>query len=273
MQYPLDLLDLIHQGKYDEAVEYSNFQYDKIIRSRVAELGGKFTDALHWANMAIEESEGNTLAFAYIASSYALWRLNVFDKGISNLKIAQDLLIDDSVYTRYLKALSMNIEGLIHWKDGRQLDIAMDLFIQSLRIREANSFEIEISYSLNNIVNTYLKLREFDNCYDYYQRAMTMRNKIGYLPSIAASYNSMGRYHDAMEEFDIALEYHQRCLEHWEKVGNKQFIAKTHRFIARTLKYMNKSDASDKHYNIALKIFSELKNDTDMVATISAMNK
>ena len=86
------LMDLIHQGRYQLAVDQADLQYKSFIQSRSSELQGRFTDALSYADNWQLQSTIKLKELNKIALVYAYWRLDQHDKGLELIRTISPLL-------------------------------------------------------------------------------------------------------------------------------------------------------------------------------------
>ncbi len=284
MQYSI-INKLIAKGYYNEALKEIDGQKSEEInrayalKSRIAELNGRFLEARNLAEEAITRSESIKdnigMIEGLIAKTYCLWRLFEFPEAIKTVEYGLELLgsqqNSDKIISLLLKGSLLNLLGLIFWKLNK-LDKAMNKFEESLGIRNNLENLSDISYTLNNIGNTYLSQNNFDLANFYYEKSYKIRNDLCYDPGIAASFNSFGRLNDSKREFETAQNYHFKSLDLWKKVGNQQFIAKSFRFIGNHYLIRKEYKLALSHFERGLRIFDEIKNKIDSEVTQKMIN-
>lgn len=276
----LPIKQLIQKGSYLKAIKEIETTHvieyvdQLILKSKIYELNGNFEYSLELATLAHIECK-NKKSFKHelastVCIAYAFWRLNKFQDALTVLsekeRILNDLDQQDKQSIKEEEASLYNIKGLILWKIN-QLDFALENLQKGLLLREELQNDHDISYSLNNIGNVYLKQDRLDKAYDYYQNSLKIRKKLRNIPAIAASYNSLARYYEQMHNYSQALSYYKKSLQLWKKVNNKQFIAKSFRFIGSNYQLQNDNKLALKYYYKSLDLFKEIGNNTDFGIT------
>ncbi|MDH5401218.1 MAG: isochorismate synthase [Candidatus Heimdallarchaeota archaeon] len=242
---------MIGHGLYQQALDLINENYNTqsveglIYSSKIKELTGYFVESLDFAEIAYQQSMKENkpilVAKSIVVLSYAMWRLNRGDEilPVLNEEIEKYDVGDESQYNTVLGSL-WNIHGLIHWKEKR-LSVALKSFENAHNIRLRSDDKIALSYTLNNIGNTYLAMNMLEMAEDMFTQSMRIRTELQCIPGIAASHNSFGRLYTAYNDHIKANKEYQLSYELWKSIGNIQFIAKSLRYLALNYKQLDQS--------------------------------
>jgi tetratricopeptide (TPR) repeat protein len=273
--------NLIANGHYAKAMSIidSNVTPTSIIlKSRIYELTGHFEKAISTAEeiyyKLLEFNNPNHTLEAISALCYGLWRIFDFSKARQFIANGNKMLENGSNDQINFSAQGTfnNIQGLILWKQNH-LKSALQKFRASLEFREKSSEPSPISYSLNNIGNTYLLMDDMPKAKFYYNKSLELRKINSFKPGIASSHNSLARYSEKINDYDQALNYHNLSLKLWKEIGNTQFIAKSYRFLGRYYSKINEKDLAQQNYQNAVKLFQSLPNKTDLNITTNLLSK
>ncbi|MCE7735004.1 MAG: tetratricopeptide repeat protein [Candidatus Heimdallarchaeota archaeon] len=268
--------DLISHGNYDRAIQIidsspSDIEYS-ILKSRIKELTGHFNEAITIAEQSLvkakKSKDVNLQISAITAIAYGKWRIADYKGCLTLINEGYDLARNKKTNKDVSTNLAnlYNIHGLIYWTRD-QLDWALLHFNQGLKLRITAKEPNAISYSLNNIGNTYLSMGDFENALINFNESMNMRIHYDFKPGIAASYNSLGRYYEALREYPSALENYNNSLKIWHEIGNNQFVGKAYRFLGSL--YLKLGDVKKAKHNLtyALSFFENIPNDIDSKIT------
>lgn len=268
--------DLIYHGNYDRAIQIidaspHDIEYS-ILKSRIKELTGHFGEAITIAEDSLKKAKKkrniNLQIMALTGIVYGKWRQSDFKNCLTLINDGYDLARDYDPQESLISSVASlyNVHGLIYWTRN-QLDWALLHFNQGLKLRIKNKEPNSISYSLNNIGNTYLSMKDFENASIHFKESMNMRKHYDYKPGIAASYNSFGRYFEVLEDYNTALDDYTNSLRVWHEVGNNQFIGKAYRFLGSL--YLKLGDEKKAKHNLtyALSFFENIPNEIDSKIT------
>lgn len=268
--------DLISHGNYDRALQIIDSNPDDIeyaiLKSRIKELTGHFKEAVEIGESSFQQAKKkknvNLQIMAISAVVYGKWRLSDFKEGLALLNEGYDLSRDYEPANEITTSLAnlYNVHGLIYWT-RKQLDWALLHFNQGLKLRIAAKEPNAISYSLNNVGNTYLLSEDFENASINFKESMNMRKHYDFKPGIAASYNSFGRYYEALKDYPTALENYTDSLKMWHEVGNNQFIGKAYRSLGSLHSKLGDLQKAKHNLTYALTFFKDISNDIDSKIT------
>jgi tetratricopeptide (TPR) repeat protein len=163
-----------------------------------------------------------------IAEIYSLYRLGEYDSGLAKYKIGMEII--DSLAqderdegTEWI-ALFKNVIGITYHSKG-DLNSALELFEESLRLREGASLKKDIAISLNNIGAVYAYKGDLDNALKYYGRSFESSESINNQEGMAYSLNNLGTIYEQKGDNKRALDYYKRSLIVKERIGNNYDIA------------------------------------------------
>ena len=238
--------------------------------SRIQELTGHFERSLETADKLLEmvQKGNNEHQLGIVAKAYALWRLARFEEALVLLNSnIEDVSSSEETFSHLY-----NVRGLIFWKLGDNRSALQD-FQRAVNLRKSSNLMGHLSYSMNNIGNTYLNMGNMDSALDYYSESLKLRKELKINPGIAASYNSFGRYYEKTGNKEMALENYTKSLEIWSNVGNNQFIAKSYRFLGTFYIKVEKYESGLEYLRKANDLFSTIPNITDAYLTSQILKK
>lgn len=121
-------------------------------------------------------------------------------------------------------ALALNYLGLVNFKQGA-LDLAMDNFKESLRIRMACCSEesSDIAVLLYNIASIYLHHGDNERALKHYQHALCVeRACLGeFHPDVMMTLKLIGKVYDHCGRYEKALDYYYQALHVYKKVSSQ----------------------------------------------------
>ena len=205
------------------------------------------------------------LVSAYLDLS-TIWHLSDFDlfKSLSlkAKKIAEDGLKSnptDPVKHSLLKSLSVALSnmGNVYDYEGDKTK-ALELFYQSMRIKEDLGDKKGIASSLNSIGLNYKHQGDIPKAIEFYTKALIIREEIGDKEAIAQSLTNIGLVYQHQGDIPKALENYHRALKIFEETGGKEGNALALNNIGRI--YENQGDMSEAlaYYQKSLVIFEEM---------------
>mmetsp|Transcript_77 Transcript_77/g.172 ORF Transcript_77/g.172 Transcript_77/m.172 type:complete len:779 (+) Transcript_77:44-2380(+) len=121
-------------------------------------------------------------------------------------------------------ALALNYLGLVNFKQGA-LDLAMDNFKESLRIRMACCSEEcnDIAVLLYNIASIYLHHGDNERALKHFQRAVSVeRACLGdFHPDVMMTLKLIGKVYDHCGQYEKALDYYHQALHVYKKFSSQ----------------------------------------------------
>lgn len=237
--------DLIHEGKFDEALQFVKYIEKnaeispihrftcEILKNIIFIKKGLYKEALKSLEMIFQKNNSmrNTLqgVKAYIAMAEALQYLGKLDESLNAIKEGERIVrtFKHEFPTNDLQQINAFLlyqKGSVLQKKG-DLDQAMNYHWQALTIRERIGNKYDIAASLNSIGMIYDLMGDWDRALEYYQQSLTLRNEIGNKLDIAISLNNIGVVYLLKGQMNQALDLYEQSLALFEQLGNKQYIA------------------------------------------------
>ena len=154
-------------------------------------------------------------------------------------------------------AISYNGQASIAKKEGRYSD-ALELYRQSLEIREKNIWIEKVVIEYNNMSRMHKILEEYDKAIEYLEKSLNIRKQIygEEHESTAKAYNVLGSlYQDISKDQDN--EYFKKSYEYYYKSLNirKQILQNNHPAIATSYNNIGTWFVSKKDWGNAIKYF------------------
>lgn len=202
-------------------------------KSRALERLGNFKEALKVAlpsNELNNPGEKSLLLALPVAQLYALLKLGRLDEGLADNKKREQFFASltpaEEKRGAHWIGLYKNVVGVIYHNKG-EIDIALEFYQESLRLREQVKNPEDIAISLNNIGAVYEHRGEYNLALDYFRRSLSISESIDNPEGIAYALNNIGNVHTYLGEIDVALELFERSLVVKETIGNAYDISGT----------------------------------------------
>jgi tetratricopeptide (TPR) repeat protein len=162
-------------------------------------------------------------------------------------------------------AAAYNMIGIVYDNEG-ELNLALENYLQSLRIKEKIGNEGYVSKQLMNIANIYTTMGDYDLSLDYNFRSLKIMKKLNLKSGEATSYNNIGIIYKCKKEYAKAIQYHQKSLALRKEIGEKNAIAASYNNLGTTWEEMKNYDKSLEVLFQAISIRQEI-NDIDGLAS------
>ena len=101
---------------------------------------------------------------------------------------------------------------------------AIEMYQQSLKIREELGDKKGVSASLSNIGSIYISINELDKALGYQQRSLKMFEEMKNNEGKASAFNNIGLIYNNLSDFPKALDYCRQSLKLYEELGDKAGI-------------------------------------------------
>lgn len=193
---------------------------------------------------------------------YYNWALELADKGIaSSLSSPQTV----KVFLKH-KANSLRFIGIVYYYEGTY-DMAVDFFINSLKISEALDDKIGISLCYGNIGAIQINLGNFERAIVYFEKLLKTFEEMDDKASMGACYNNIGAIYQHQKRYDEAFENYRKSLTLFEALGDKNRISDCYSNIGLIKVIQKEHNEAIEYYKKALNIYKLLGN-TNGEATI-----
>jgi len=208
---------------------------------------------------AIQLKDTLSLVKAYNALGYIKKELGYPRIAIPNFESALKLARQKN-YKDQIKYILNNL-GQAHVLSANYAK-ALDIHLESLKIREEEHDTVSISVALNNIGVFYQHLGDYENALTYYKTNYSLKVKAKEysdfdlcIINIADACNALGRYDEARDYLKEVFEYCQK-----NKDCDKRELALAHNAMGYS--YLNTSDLvhAEQEFFIAVNLNSEIKS-------------
>ncbi|MFX0090579.1 MAG: tetratricopeptide repeat protein [Candidatus Hodarchaeota archaeon] len=219
---------------------------------------GKLEEALKLSDLALQKSEKNGMYLqaidARLRKANVLWRFGKLEESL-NLVTEGEEIVQKIIHEHPTKASRRRFsflqrhralkhvqektleltpreaslltqKGSIYWMRGR-LDEALELFQQSLVMREKIGNKMEIAESSNSVGIIYAIKGDSDRALRYFEQCSELFAELNHKQNYARTLNNIGNIYASKGELDQALEYYHQSLTLGEEIGNKQQVAQT----------------------------------------------
>lgn len=136
---------------------------------------------------------------------------------------------------------------------------AIELFIESLKLRKKLKTEKYIAILYNNLGYCYLSLKDTQKAKEYFNKSLKIKIKLKRIESKAYSYNNLGDVELFNNNFKKAREYYQQALEIRKKYDNKGNLAYTYESFGALYLKEAKYDKALAYFDSALVIYKKAK--------------
>ena len=150
----------------------------------------------------------------YLTSDYPLAKLH-YDTSLFHYGIMKDTLGLAKITGRI---------GAIHQKLGR-LDLALEKFLDALKLSNSIGHEQLASYDMNNIAIVYMDQLQYDKALDYFLESLRIKEKLNDQYQISGTLLNIGSLHQYTGNFEKALEYYDKSIEMCRKVGQTEYLS------------------------------------------------
>ena len=167
-------------------------------------------------------------------------------------------------------ANALNNMGFIYQNQGK-VKLALEQFLQSLKIREEIEDKYGIAYALNNIGFIYQEQGQTEEALKSYKRSLKIREEIDDKHGAAYSLNNIGHIYHSQGKPKLALEYFFRSLKIRELIKDDYGIAHSYNNIGAVYKNSGESQKAVKYFSKSLKIREDLGDKTGVAESLNKM--
>lgn len=178
-----------------------------------------------------------------------------YEKALDYYQQAIDLNKKDSNHV----AKNMNYIGRVY-QNQSNYDIAMEHFVNALRISESRNDKAEIANSLGKISEIHSLQNNYKEAIEYATQALHINKETGNKRGLEANLNNLGDVHLKLGEYEKALQYFQESLKLLQEIAKKQEIASRLGNIGTAYFYLNDLEKAKEFYRKALDIETQLGN-------------
>jgi eukaryotic-like serine/threonine-protein kinase len=169
------------------------------------------------------------------------------------------------------QAQCLNNIGSAHFYKGEYQD-ALTYFQQAYQIRERLKLSDDATESIHNLAETYVKLGQYDTALSQYLKALEARRNANDKPGAAMESSSMGALFATQGKYGSASGALQEAVAGLQQINNRTwFIAEAQARYGDVLSAVGREAEGQKYIDDALKLATELKNDTVTCEALNAL--
>ncbi|UCG00824.1 MAG: tetratricopeptide repeat protein [Candidatus Heimdallarchaeota archaeon] len=211
-------------------------------------LGKKNIDPLHTVDALIIKAEN-------------LDRQAEYDEGLEIVSEGEELLkqltqIEQKEISKRQSILLRRKGGIYSMKGD--LDSALNLTQQSLKLAREIKDQSLISGALNNIGIIFQEKGDNDNALDYFRQSLAIAQEIGKKYDLAFPLGNIGIIYRRKGDFTKALENFQQSLAIYQEIGDKRGISVLLFFIGETYAQKGELDDALDHYEQSIVPMEEI---------------
>ncbi len=144
--------------------------------------------------------------------------------------------------------------------------IALDNFLQALRLRDSISDQRMVASLMNNIGIVYWNLKEYEKSISYYTDALRIAEEIEDKNLISKQYNNLGLVTLDQSELEKSRIYFEKALEIEKTLGNDSQLAMLYNNLGLVHTKMGRSARALFYYSEALKLEKDAENQSTTIA-------
>ena len=231
-----------------------------ILKAQALNQTGKHDKALETIFKAYELAESSSTIFdEFAANIYNMKGLIFLNKGKINeaMESFTSALENCPSENLSLKSSLFNNMGIINWHHG-ELDLAIELYLESLKISRQINDKKRIAGLLNNIGIIYFDKGELELAVDYYAKSMEIEEKLGNKKSLALSCSNLGEVYRTLADYDNSIFYLEKSLDLLENGNDPIVQSSTYYQIILT-------EIDQQNFEAAANYFTQLERINDKI--------
>ena len=271
---------LINNGQFNEAQakiesieKLEGFSDDEkneflLLKGQLLCKIGKFDKSLE---LAIEVSEKTKLTknILHMLSSFqlqeeVLWRLGRLDESLRIIKQAQEIIPEQEQLKkiRLKESQLLRHEGVIYWLKYN-IDPAVKLTKQALRIAEGLGNKEEVSYCTLNLANYHSMKGELDEALEYHYKNLEYYKQTENRYDICFTESNIARIYSQKGQWKKALDLYDKVIKFFHEIDNQYMINGCYQ--SRGFIYLNtgRPDQAIKNGKKSLQYFKKMKSRQD----------
>jgi two-component sensor histidine kinase/Tfp pilus assembly protein PilF len=187
--------------------------------------------------------------------------LQHYDEGIAVAKKYKNDVVLGVLYMN--KANSLN--------EAARYDEAIDMHLQSIRIKEKIKDERGLMQSYNNIALVYLRSGELEQAADFFRRANQFATKFNNKTTLGYNYTNLATLYINMKKTDSVPVFFDQALAAFTETGEKPGLGLVYHNYGNFLFEQGKLDKSEELLRKALEIRRSTKSDYDVASSMNVL--
>jgi len=202
-------------------------------------------------------------------------RLGVINRRLSDFKASLQHYDDGIAAARKhnlepaLANLYMNKANTLN--ESARYDEAIDLHLQSIRIKEKLKDERGLVQSYNNLANVYTTTSQLAQALQYYRQATALSEKINNKTSIALAYSNLAIATARLHQYDSIEYFYRRSLSFFEETNDKPGIAMVYNNLGNYYLDREQHQQALEHLQRALTLRKESRSVYDIASTTNSI--
>ncbi|MBK9284357.1 MAG: tetratricopeptide repeat protein [Sphingobacteriaceae bacterium] len=139
-----------------------------------------------------------------------------------------------------------------NFDDLGELNLALEYFMKSLKIKEELSDKKGISTTYNGLGSLFMNKKSYDKAIFYYSESLKIKEELKDKKGMAISLNNLGNAHSAKKEFDKAFEYYLKAMKLKEEAGDKRNLTSSYANLGVIYKERGEYDKALEYYQKAI---------------------
>jgi two-component system, sensor histidine kinase PdtaS len=274
------------QNKYKMAIEFDSISYqiaDKIDykKGRALSLGLMGRNQQQLGNL--EAARDNCLRALQLLKEAQLEpetadihsRLGVIYRRLSD--IGKSLQHYDEGITVAKKYKNDPVLGVLYMNKANSLneaaryDEAIDMHLQSIRIKERIKDERGLMQSYNNIALVYLRTGEHEPSADFFRRANQLATKFNNKTTLGYNYTNLATLYINMKKMDSVPVFFDNALAAFTETGEKPGLGLVYHNYGNFLLEQGKLDESETMLRKALEIRRSTNSNYDVASSMNVL--
>lgn len=186
-----------------------------------------------------------------------------FEQGIENL--------GKTKREENFRATLLNNIGNVYSEIG-DYPKAIDVYMQSLKIKEKFNVHEGVGNALNNIGNLYRAMDNTDRAIEFYQKAVNSFKKANHAIGVANSSFNIGFQFLREEEYDSAVYYMENSLEVYLEKEYMVGAASVYSAFAKIAREKDEIEKSIQLYNKTIDIYKEMNSKQNLASELAILS-
>lgn len=199
------------------------------------------------------------IGFVYNAIGIIYSRWEAADKALLYFNQAEEIYRNEANPRRLSQVLNSKAEVYSFYLNN--YDKALELYEESLQLKEQINDEIGIALLYNNIGTVYGSMKNYKKALEYLRKSETIYTKMDNQPGIIMVYYNMGYIYLEYDNFDKAINYFNLSMVAAKKIGYNDYITSNYKALIESYAANCDYENFSKYYKLDMHV-------TDSMLTI-----
>ncbi|NHJ32546.1 MAG: tetratricopeptide repeat protein, partial [Asgard group archaeon] len=275
-----DALTAVDEFLQQKNLSSNNQLVAKLLKSRILTKRKKLDEAQKiieklWPKISKQENPFLRMDYLIVKTEIS-WVTGKFDEGIDAIEKSKEFIeksetkFVNDIRIRFMQRKSELLQhcGIVLWYKGN-LDKALELLLECLRLNEELGNKIKIAGTLNNIGLIYNSKSDYKLAIEYYEKALTISEELGNKRQVGTVLSNIGNIYAQQGDLNRAHDYMQQSLVLRKELGSKKGINIT--LINLGVIFQFKGDLSQalKYYQESLNLSKEIGYKQDIALALN----